>query len=112
MRRWDSWIRARIVDKRWGSLSTRWDMRLKIGGLGWKRVPIFPLHSKRGGIGLYTVWCGIGTFLWKRRPMKKQSPGLRRTANVLLSAVLALGLFPVSAFAFAIQRAALLGWGA
>ena len=31
--------------------------------------------------------------------MKKQSPGLRRTANVLLSAVLALGLSPVAAFA-------------
>ena len=31
--------------------------------------------------------------------MKRQSPGLRRTANVLLSAVLALGLSPVSAFA-------------
>ena len=31
--------------------------------------------------------------------MKRQAPGLRRTANVLLSAVLALGLSPVSAFA-------------
>ena len=31
--------------------------------------------------------------------MKRQSPGLRRTANVLLSAALALGLFPVAAFA-------------
>ena len=31
--------------------------------------------------------------------MKRQSPGLRRTANVLLSAVLALGLSPVAAFA-------------
>ena len=31
--------------------------------------------------------------------MKRQAPGLRRTANVLLSAVLALGLSPVAAFA-------------
>ena len=31
--------------------------------------------------------------------MKRQAPGLRRTANALLSAVLALGLSPVAAFA-------------
>ena len=31
--------------------------------------------------------------------MKRQAPGLRRTANVLLSAALALGLSPVAAFA-------------
>ena len=31
--------------------------------------------------------------------MKRQAPVLRRTANVLLSAVLALGLSPVAAFA-------------
>ena len=31
--------------------------------------------------------------------MKRQAFGLRRTANVLLSAALALGLFPVAAFA-------------
>ena len=31
--------------------------------------------------------------------MKRQTPSLRRTANVLLSAVLALGLSPVAAFA-------------
>ena len=52
-------IREEIVDKRWGNLTTRWDMRLKIGGLGWTRVPIFLSRSMRGGIGLYTAWCGI-----------------------------------------------------
>ncbi len=28
-------------------------MRLKVGGLGWTRVPIFLSRSMRGGIGLW-----------------------------------------------------------